>query len=248
MHVTIRDAAEGDHLRLAEIAAEGDAGGIDSPYLTFVATGGRLLVACHDGRPVAFGGMVPIGSAAMVTDLFVATDARGGGVGGALLRQLLDGYEQRMTCSSQHAAALPAYRRAGMQPRWRLLYLTGPALGGAPPLEREPWRGERAELVDYLAGRGAVVTADAVVELARAGAGAPAVVHRLQATDPARRFDEIRAALPAGTPVRACVPEPNPLARALRERGFRVEDHDVFCATDGVEFPAGVSCVHAGLL
>lgn len=247
MHVSIRAADEGDHGRIVEIAAEGDAA-VDQPYLTFVATAGRLLVTCHDGRPVAFAGMVPVGRAAMVTDLFVAADVRGGGVGGELLQQLLDGYEQRMTCSSQHAAALPAYERVGMRPRWQLLYLVGRATGGAPPLQRDAWRGERAELVRYFAERGAIVTADAVVQVADAARGAGAVVHRLQAADAVGRFEEIRTALPEGMPVRACVPELHPLAPALLARGFRVEDHDVFCATKGVEFPADVSCVHAGLL
>lgn len=248
VRTTIREAVQRDHLRLVQLAAEGAAGGVDSPYLTFVATTGCLLVACRHGRPVAFGGMVPAGGAAMVTDLFVDASARGAGVGGALLRQLLDGYEQRMTCSSRHPGALPAYERAGMRPRWRLLYLTGRAVGGGPPLARAAWRGGRAELVRYYAGRGAIVTADAVVERADPAHDGAATVHRLQAADAVARFEEIRAALPAGTPMRACVPEPHPLARALLERGFHVEDHDLFCATEGVEFPADVSCVHAGLL
>jgi hypothetical protein len=60
-------------------------------------------------------------------------------------------------------------------------------------------------------------------------------------------MDGILAALPAGMPVRACVPEPHPLAMALLDREFTVVDHDVFCASTGVEFPTRVSCVHPGL-
>lgn len=244
MHLTIRDARAQDHARLAELAAQGDAD-VDPPYLTFVAAAGRVLVACSGAEPVAFAGMVPIAGAAMVTDLFVAADARGRGVGGALLQPLLDGYEQRMTCSSKHPAALPAYGRVGMSPRWRLSYLAGRATGGGPPLVAGPWRGDRPELVDYFATRGAMVTPDAVVDLA---GPTGAVVHRLCAADGIARFDEILAALPAGLPVRACVPEVHPLADGLRGRGFGIEDHDVFCATERVIFPPTVSCVHPGLL
>jgi GNAT superfamily N-acetyltransferase len=250
MECTIRAATAGDHDRLAEIGAEGDAPGLDAHYLSFVAARGRLLVAASAGDVVAFAGMLPVtgfspvGDVAMVTDLFVSTEGRGHGVGGALLTALLDGYEQRMTCSSKHPAALPAYRRAGMEPRWRLLYLAGVADGGGPPLTPAPWAGDRPELVQHFADAGAIVVRDAVIEVAGGGAD----VHRLQAADPIGRMADILAALPAGLPVHTCVPEPHPLAQWLFGRDFEVADHDVFCATPGVMFRGGVSCVHPGLL
>jgi GNAT superfamily N-acetyltransferase len=247
MDLAIRPAHTGDHRRIAAIAAEGGADGVDGHYLSFVAAHGRLLVATDSGRgddtAVAFGGMLPIRGVAMVTDLFVSAAGRGCGAGGAVLSALLDGYERRMTCSSQHPAALPVYRRAGMVPRWRLLYLRGNAAGGGPVLCEEPWAGDRPELVRHYAERGAIVTADAVVEVHDGEAFVP----RMQAVDAVAAMDRILAALPAGMPVRACVPEPRPLARVLRERGFVVADHDVFCATAGVEFASRVSCVHPGL-
>ena len=112
------------------IAREGNASA-DASYLALVRSQqGRLLVAESAGRVTAYGGVVDIDGVAMLSDLFVAADARGAGIGGLLLQELLDGFRDRMTFSSKHPAALAAYRRMGMQPRWRLLYLKGRALGG----------------------------------------------------------------------------------------------------------------------
>lgn len=239
----MRAAATADFARIAEIAAEGDSTDAGPRYLTHLGESGRLLVAERGGRVVAFGGMVPIGEAAMVTDLFVATEARGAGVGGSLLADLVDGRRQRMTCSSQHVAALPAYRRAGMEPVDRLLYVDGVATGGGPTLSPQPWRHERAHLVEYFAAEGALVAGDVVVHETTHGA----TVLRLQHDDPMARLGEVLAALAAGTPVRAHVIESHPLTAALLRAGFTIADHDLICATPGTEIPARCSCVHAGL-
>ena len=58
---------------------------------------------------------------------------------------------------------------------------------------------------------------------------------------------QVPAALPAGLEVRSCVPESHPLAGWLLGNGFRVTDHDLFCASGHVEFRADVACVHPGL-
>lgn len=240
---TVRPATPADFVRIAAIAAEGDSHDAGAGSLRFIAAQGRLLVAERGGTVVAFGGMVPIGEVAMVTDLFVAADARGGGVGGTLLAALLDGWPHRMTCSSQHAAALPAYRRAGMEPVDRLLYLDGAATGGGPPLIPQAWQYDRRELVDHFADEGAVVAGDVVVQLTADGA----TVLRLQHPRPITRLGELLAALPAGMPVRAHVRESHPLAAALLADGFVVGDHDLLCASSGTMIPAAGSCVHAGL-
>ena len=69
------------------------------------------------------------------------SDARGGGIGRALLDEVWDadaGSVSRQTFSSLHPAALPLYVRAGMVPRWPLLYLHGSAGRlPAPPLSVE---------------------------------------------------------------------------------------------------------------
>lgn len=243
VNTEIRPATGADYTSLGEIAGEGGASGIEPRYLSFVAASGQLLVASRDRRPVAFAGMVPVGEVAMVTDLFVASSHRGQGVGGVVLHELLQGWSQRMTHSSQHPAALPAYRREGMTPQWRLLYLHGAAIGGGAPLQPAPWAGGRGALVEYFAAGGAVVTEDSVVCISGEGA----VVQRQQHPRAADRMAAVLAALPEGLSVHAFVPEPHPLAEWMLHNGFIASDHDVFCASAGVEFPGDVSCVHPGL-
>lgn len=246
---SIRPATSADFDRIAAIAAEGDSSDSNARYLSFIAEHGRLLVAiAGEGEGVAaFGGMVPVPidatAVAMVTDLFVSIGHRGRGLGAALLDELLDGHPRRMTFSSKHPAAVPAYRRAGMHPRWNLLYLEGVATGGGAPLRSQPWRHERSELVAHFADEGALVTPDAVVMVGADGVD----VLRVHAADATRVMADVLAAFPAGIAIRACVPEPHPLARWMRDRGFAVVDHDLFCISDGGEFSSAVSCVHAGL-
>ena len=130
----VRQASSSDDLVMDAIAREGDASA-DADYLALVRSQhGRLLVAERDDRVVAFGGVVDIDGVAMLTDLFVAADARGAGIGTMLLDALFDGSSRRMTFSSKHPAALAAYQRVGMEPQWRLLYLKGVANGGGTGL------------------------------------------------------------------------------------------------------------------
>lgn len=244
VHAQIRAATPIDFERIGEIGAEGGSADTGPRYLSFVAASGRLLVADEGGQLVAFGGMVPAGPVAMVTDLFVASSARGRGLGGVLLTELVSGRQHRMTCSSQRPAALAAYRRVGMVPRWHLLYLEGPAIGGGPPLPSAPWAHERADLVEFFAEGGATVSADVVVQ---AGSDGGATVLRLQHDAPIEHMRLTLAASPRGVPVRACVPAVHPLAHWLSAEGFRLVDRDVFCSTDQVAWPADLSCVHPGL-
>lgn len=248
---SIRPATTDDFDRIAAIAAEGDSSDSNARYLSFVAEHGRLLVAVLDEGVGAFGGMVPVPmgepggdtSVAMVTDLFVTVGHRGRGLGEALLDELLDGHPRRMTASSKHPAAVPAYRRAGMQPRWNLLYLEGVATGGGPPLQPAAWQHDRAELIAHFAADGAMVTADAVAMVDDEGVD----VLRVHSDDAIRVMTEVSMAFAAGVRIRACVPERHPLATWMQARGFAVVDHDVFCTSEGVEFSSAVSCVHAGL-
>jgi len=204
-----------------------------------VAFGGMTMVPAADGDPDR-------DAIAMVTDLFVADDLRGMGIGALVLDELVGPHRRRMTSSSKHAAALPVYARAGMEPRWNLLYLAGVAVGDGPPLRVAPWAHDRADLVAHFATLGATVTADAVV--LTAADGATAEVLRMHSDNSLAEMSAVLAALPAGRAVRACVPAWHPLAEwLLRLRGFRVEDHDVWCTTDDIVISPAVSCVHAGL-
>src|SRR4029078_736025 len=97
------------------------------------------VAAATERRVTASSDVVDVDGVAMLTDLFVAADARGAGVGTQLLHELLDGTDRRMTFSSKHPAALAAYRSAGMEPRWRFLYLKAVANGGGSGLPAAAW-------------------------------------------------------------------------------------------------------------
>src|SRR5690606_21795983 len=129
----IRDATTADVEGIVGVAAshgfdEPDSG-VDPGYLELVAGHGRLAVALEAGAVVGFGGTVRVFGAAMVTDLFVLDDWQGRGVGPRLLGLLLAGEHERMTFRSKRPLAIPACRRMGMLPRWRLRYLRGSATG-----------------------------------------------------------------------------------------------------------------------
>lgn len=236
MDIAVREATVHDFARLLVIAAEGDFEQGDQADLAFIVEHGRLLCATVGDDVVGFGGTIPIRDVAMVTDLFVATSARANGVGSRLLNRLLDGWPRRMTFSSQHPAALAAYRRMGMRPGGRMLYLSGSAVGGGVELKPAVWAHDRRQLVDYFAEHGATVTADVVV---RNGD-----VLRLDSADPVGACDAVLGAFDAGAQVSIYVPESHVLADWLRARGFTDIDHDIFCATDGVELAATLAALH----
>lgn len=263
---TIRPATADDLADLVRVAQEGDAHDTDVAYLAYVATTGAVLVAVdRDDRAIGFGGVVdvptPDGAAAMVTDLFVTPAARGAGIGSALLTDLLDGRPLRMTCSSAHPAALPAYRAAGMEPVGRLRYLERPGVSAAVPrlgsLDECPalidgdWEGERRSVVEHYRSRGALVGRHVVVDERDAGgAGAAVVVRRLHAAsadEAERSMATLLAHVPAGALVAACVPEWQPLAARLVADGFVEVDGDTVCTTPGLRLDPSLVVVDPGL-
>ena len=244
MEFTLRPVAPGDHARLIQIAAEGDFIECESRYLSFIAGVGHLLCATIDGEVVAFGGMIPVGDVAMVTDLFVANVARGQRVAGRLLAELLAGRRRRMTFSADNPAALAAYRREGMEPRGRLLYLSGAALGGGSPVTPAQWAHDRDDLVRHLAAQGAIVTANSVFTI---DDGDGVEVLRLDAPNAIDECHQLLRAFDAGTTVTVYVPERNALAAWLLARDFVVVDHDVLCTTEGVDLPPTLAVLHPGL-
>jgi len=243
MQPVIREATSSDDAVMDAIAREGDASA-DAGYLALVRSqNGRLLVAEHDDRVIGFGGVVDIDGVAMLTDLFVTSDARGAGVGTRLLHELLDGTSARMTFSSKHPAALAAYRSAGMEPRWRFLYLAGVANGGGSGLPVAPWQHDRLSLVEEMASQGAHVSAD-VVSIPE---GPGVWIARVHSTRPVKVVSATLAGLSRGTVVKMCVPEYSPLASWALKSGFAETDYDTFCATPDVELPADLHCFDPGL-
>jgi GNAT superfamily N-acetyltransferase len=239
----IREATPADDAVMDAIAREGDASA-DANYLALVRSqDGRLLVTEVDSRIIAYGGVVDVDGITMLCDLFVAADQRGAHVGSLLLDQLFVGSRQRMTFSSKHPAALAAYRKVGMEPRWRLLYLTGAAVGGGPVLPAAAWQHERPTLVEKMARQGANVSADVVLLPDEKGIW----IIRLQCTRPVDTLTAVLAGLPRGTVVTMCTPEHSPIAEWAQRHDFAVTDYDTFCATPGVELPTDLHCLDPGL-
>jgi hypothetical protein len=201
------------------------------------------LCSTIDGEVVGFAGTVMAGDVAMVTDLFVASSARGKGVGGRLLAELLDGLPRRMTFSAQHPGALAAYRRLGLTARGRMLYLAGTALGGGPPLMPATWAHGRDELVGHLAAQGAVVTANSIVSVANGQVD----ILRVDAANATDEFQKLLGGFASGTRVSCYVPEHHPLAQWLLAHNFVVTDHDVLCTGEGVELAPTLAVLHPGL-
>jgi hypothetical protein len=180
----------------------------------------------------------------MLTDLFVAAGSRGRGIGGQLLEALFDGKPQRMTFSSKHPAAMPAYRRTGMHPRWRLLYTSGPAAGGGGALSPGAWRHDRLALVGQMERDGATVYPDALLATESDGLW----LARLCGDAPVEVFISVISSLPAGTIVRFCAPEHSPVVVAALDRGFTVTDHDIFMSSPGVGIDPLLHCLDPGLV
>jgi hypothetical protein len=225
------------------IARQGDASA-DAPYVALLRSqAARLLVAESAGNVIGFGGVVEIAGSSMLTDLFVATDARGAGVGSRLLHELLHGSSRRMTFSSKHPAAHAAYQRMGMYPQWRLLYLEGPAIGGGVPVPDGEWQHDRISLVNELARQGAHVTVDAVV----VPDAAKTWIARLQSARPVEVLAAALAGLTPGAAVTMCTPEHSPVADWAQDHAFKVVDYDSFCATPGVGLPPDLHCLDPGL-
>jgi GNAT superfamily N-acetyltransferase len=167
---------------------------------------------------------------------------------------------RRMTFSSQHRNALPLYTSFGLDAWWPLLYLRGRVDAVAPPpgwraeaagaaevgsLELE-WTGadRRADYPAWarrpggaalLARRGDQVLAAA----ATGGAGDGYGLTHLALAPSAGSADAADAVLavlarmePAGGQALACLPAPHPAVRELLAAGWRIEEYDLFMATD----------------
>jgi GNAT superfamily N-acetyltransferase len=235
---------------------------VDAGYRRFIAAHGRLVVALDGGDVVGFGGAIDADGVRFVTDLFLLPDHQGRGLGGAMLRALVDGWTQRMTFSSAHERAVPSYGRVGMHPRWALQYWSGrsPATTIATQriteVDRDRWLGDRHDLADLwsaVAGRllhmhdGQHLTGWAIV-LPPADGNAVWTIARLSTALPHEQaITDVLSLIPPGEPVLACVPERSSASRRLQDLGFEVVDRDICCTTDGVDVPNRLAVLHPGL-
>jgi GNAT superfamily N-acetyltransferase len=198
-------------------------------------------------------------SIGMLTDLFVDPAAHGTGTGRALLGELWTG-ERRMTFSSLHAHAMPLYTSFGTDAWWPLLYLRGDVRQLAMPpgwsvtaarpeqaagLERD-WTGvdRSADHVfwsGWPAGAAVIASIDAqpIAAGTTGGAGPEYGICHL-AADPAAGRDAAGQAVlavlssldPADGRARVCLPAPHRATRALLRAGWRIEEFDLYMASE----------------
>ena len=196
----------------------------------------------------------------MLSDLFVDPAAHGSGTGRAILGALWTGEQRRMTFSSLHANALPLYTSFGVDAWWPLLYLRGDvrplrtppgwSVAATEPeqvgmLERD-WTGIDRTADHQFWARwpgGAAVLASMHGRPAAAGtiggAGPEFGICHLVA-DPRADDDLARDAVvavlswlePADGCARLCLPSPHPATRALLRAGWRVEEFDLYMASE----------------
>jgi GNAT superfamily N-acetyltransferase len=277
--VDVRPATEEDGAGIAAvrdaIGGQHDDSGSDAAYRAHLMAHGRLFVAIRDGRVIGFAGAIDVGGHRLLSDLFVDPQIHGGGVGRVLLATVLDGSEGRYTFSSSDPRAMPIYARAGMRPRWPLLYLHGPApeiatvavtvaeavaVEPSDPddvaaVERSVTGVDRAVEHRYWARRPGATAA--VVRIGGAAVGAASYVvrggetrieHLALATDINAGPVVAAIAAFAGAPtVRAFVPGPQPLLEWLLHRRFVIDDIDTFMSSDPDAVPSGLAIVHPGL-
>lgn len=200
------------------------------------------------------------GAVSMLCDLFVDPRLHGSGCGRAMLAALWPGRARRMTFSSLHGHALPLYTSFGLDAWWPLLYLRGRVgalavpdgwqAAAAPPAEvavlELAWTGvDRSD--DHLAwtrrpgGAGMLARRGGQVLAAATAGGADGeygVTHLALApsaggADAAAAVLAVLAALePEDGRARVCLPGPHPAVRALLAADWRVEEFDLFMATE----------------
>jgi GNAT superfamily N-acetyltransferase len=199
------------------------------------------------------------GAVSMLCDLFVLPQMHGTGCGRAMLARLWPDGGRLMTFSSLHGHALPLYTSFGLDAWWPLLYLRGrvdaiaaPALWRAEAAaaaevaaQELAWTGvDRSD--DHLAWAGRPGGASVLARregrvLAAAtvgGAGRGYGVTHLALEPSAGGADAAAAVLavlaglkPEDGQALVCLPAPHPAVRALLAFGWRVEEFDLFMAT-----------------
>jgi GNAT superfamily N-acetyltransferase len=253
---TISDLAAIASISLAAGQPPADSGA-DPRYATLLLDHGSVRVAVRpDGAVAGWGATWPTPAGEMLSDLFVDPGRHGRGVGGRLLRALWPGGPQtpaRLTFSSRHPSALPLYARAGLAPRWPLLYLTGDPrdLPVPPAVRATPVSAERAAEADagltaagrrdadyryWSAAGGSGVLVHAGARLVAAGAGRRGELSHLTCPDADQAAAALMAALvPFGdTDVTVHLPGPHPALGDLLRHGWRVEDYDLAMSTPDV--------------
>lgn len=131
-HVAVRAATEADLDDAYDIFYRDQVGDAPDPpprgdlpsFLGHLLNTGEMRVAERDGRIVGFAALVTRGGVSYLAELFVRPEEQSAGVGKRLLDAVLpaDG-RTACTVSSSDPRALALYVRAGMAPRWPMIWL-----------------------------------------------------------------------------------------------------------------------------
>ncbi|MGN6791943.1 MAG: GNAT family N-acetyltransferase [Streptosporangiaceae bacterium] len=196
----------------------------------------------------------------MLTDLFVDPGVHGSGTGRAILTKLWSGGQPQMTFASLHANALPLYTSFGVDAWWPLLYIGGDVrrlanppgwtVAAAAPEEAAVlelgWTGsdrtaEHRFWSGWPAGLPVVASLDGIPAAAgtTGGAGAEYGICHLAASpevDSDTAGNAVIAVLswlrPADGQARVCLPAPHRATRSLLRSGWRVEEFDLYMASE----------------
>jgi GNAT superfamily N-acetyltransferase len=232
-----------------------DGADLDVGYYEHLLRHGHVAVAEASDIVVGYAATVEVDGTRHLSDLFLHVDARGGGIGRALLDEVWDADAEdvpRQTFASLHPAALPLYTRAGMVPRWPLLYLHGsPATLPAAPLtvrlvgealaagHELEWLGwDRQVEYGYWAHRAgartfAVLDGDAPIAVGcTVRHRSVHTLGRLVAVDSSVMREALAAASRwCGGDLLLSAPGTSPVVPMLVDAGWRVVEHDLYCAS-----------------
>src|SRR5215831_12895335 len=259
MVVALRTATSADAVGIGHVSAAAGQpstdSGADASYVEHLLSHGTVLVAETDGRISGWGATVTTPSVCC-SPICSSTPAwQGMGIGRRILAGLWPdvGALGRFTFSSQHTHALPVYVRAGLLPRWPLLYITGQpdrtepdfavsrtSPAGAAAADRQLTGGEDRS-ADYRywlhhGGHG-VIVADGP-RLVAAGAATDATLHHLAVGDERDAEPALRSVLGSlPGPLMLCLPGPHPALIGLVRHGYRIEDWDLAMATTDLTLP-----------
>ncbi|MEO8106109.1 MAG: GNAT family N-acetyltransferase [Actinomycetes bacterium] len=254
----IRSASLDDLDALNDIAAiidpPHDGADFDDTYCRHLLQHGRVVVAEASEILLGYAAAIDVDGSQHLSDLFVHQDVRGQHVGRQLLDAVWNGSASpRQTFSSLHPAALPLYVRAGMTPRWPLLYLHGaperlpvssfvvePCDAEAAADHESGWLGwDRRVEYGYWSRRPEAKTfavLDGTVPVAVGCAVNSRGVRslgRLAFGDPAGAGHAFAAAARwCGDDVLVAVPGESDVVPMAVESGWRVVELDIYCATE----------------
>ncbi len=272
----IRAAVAADLDAVLDIASvvdpPADDADLDVSYYRHLLDHGRLVVAEASDIVIGYAAAIEVGRSRHVSDLFLHQDARGQDIGRKLLEAMWEADAvsvPRQTFSSLHPAALPLYLRAGMAPMWPLLYLTGSSTslplsrlhvrvvdGETAAKHEAEWLGwNRPTEYRYWSDRpGARVFAvhDGDLVVAVGCSVRNRTMHtlgRLACMDEALLPEALSAAARwCGDDVMVAVPGVNRGVPTLVGAGWKIVEHDIYCASESGLMDPTRLLPHPGLL